>query len=144
MATVARRSTGSTLTDLLDWLESGWASMPDLRGDRQHVMRIEDRLEEDRYTVRAELPGIDPDKDVEISVAEGMLTISAERKEETTEHGRSEFHYGSFMRRVSLPPGAKEDELTATYQDGILQVSVPIAAEQAKPRTIPIARGPID
>ena len=106
-----------------------------------HALRIEDRLEDDRYLVRAEMPGIDPDKDVEITVSDGVLTIAAERREEVSEKGRSEFHYGSFVRRVSLPVGAVEDKLAARYQDGILEVSVPIEAAQAEPRTIPVARG---
>ena len=76
------------------------------------ALRIEDRLEADRYVLRAELPGIDPDKDVEIKVADGVLSISAERRAELSEKGRSEFHYGSFMRRVTLPQGAQEDRGT--------------------------------
>jgi HSP20 family molecular chaperone IbpA len=104
-------------------------------------MRIEDRLEEDRYVVRAELPGVDPDKDVHIDVQNGQLMVSAERREEMTEKGRSEFRYGSFRRRVSLPPGAQEDAISASYENGILEVTVPIVAEQAQSRSIPISRG---
>lgn len=141
MSVIAKRSAVSPLTELFDWFESGWPAMADFRRDVAHAMRIEDRLEEDRYVVRAEIPGIDPDKDVEITVADGVLTISAERKEEINEKGHSEFHYGSFVRRVSLPPGASEDKLEARYQDGILEVMVPIVAAQAKPRVIPVVRG---
>src|SRR5450759_3184372 len=78
---------------------------------------------------------------VQITVAEGILTISAERREEISEKGRSEFHYGSFRRRLALPPGAMEEKLAARYQDGILEVTAPIVAEQAQPRIIPVARG---
>ena len=139
MSVIAKRSPVAPLTDLFDWLESGWPMMADLRREGTHAMRIEDRLEKDRYVVRAEIPGIDPDKDVEITVADGILTISAERREEISEKGHSEFHYGSFMRRVSLPPGSSEEKLEASYQDGILEVTVPIEAAQAKPRVIKVA-----
>jgi HSP20 family protein len=141
MSVTAKRGPVAPLTDLFDWLESGWPMMADLRREGSHALRIEDRLEKDRYVVRAEIPGIDPDKDVEITVADGILSISAERREEISEKGRSEFHYGSFLRRVSLPAGASEDKLAARYQDGILEVTVPIVAAQAKPRVIPVAHG---
>ena len=53
--------------------------------------------------IRAELPGIDPAKDVDITVTDGQLTIKAERSEKKESKGRSEFSYGSFMRSVTLP-----------------------------------------
>jgi HSP20 family protein len=62
-------------------------------------------------------------------------------REEVKEKGRSEFHYGSLLRRVSLPPGSKEEQLEARYQDGILEVTVPIGATKAKRHTIPVTRG---
>jgi len=141
MNAVMRRSTVSPLTELFDWFESGWPMVADWRRDGGHALRIEDRLEDDRYVVRAEIPGIDPDKDGEITVSDGVLTISAERREEISEKGRSEFHYGSLIRRVALPTGAVEDKVLARYQDGILEVTVPIETVQVEPRTIPVARG---
>jgi HSP20 family molecular chaperone IbpA len=141
MNAVTRRSPVSPLTELFDWFESGWPVVAEWRRDGGHALRIEDRLEDDRYLVRAEIPGIDPDKDLEITVSDGVLTIAAERREEISEKGRSEFHYGSLMRRVALPAGAVEDKVVARYQDGILDVTVPIEAVRAEPRTIPVARG---
>jgi HSP20 family molecular chaperone IbpA len=142
MNAVTKRSPVSPLTELFDWFESGWPTVADWRRDGGHALRIEDRLEDDHYLVRAEIPGIDPDKDVEITVSDGVLTVAAERREEVSEKGRSEFHYGSFVRRVKLPEGAVQDKLAARYQDGILEVNVPITAAKAEPRTIPVARGP--
>jgi HSP20 family molecular chaperone IbpA len=141
MSAITKHSPVSPLTELFDWFESGWPAMADWRRDAANALRIEDRLEDDRYVVRAEIPGVDPDKDVQITVAEGILTISAERREEISEKGRSEFHYGSFRRRLALPLGAMEEKLAARYQDGILEVTLPIVAEQAQPRIIPVARG---
>jgi HSP20 family molecular chaperone IbpA len=141
MAELTKRRSASPLAELFDWFESGWPSAMEWRREAAaHTMRIEDRLEPERYTLRAELPGIDPDKDVEITVADGVLTISAERREEKIEKDRTEFHYGSFVRRVTLPKGAKEDALEATYKDGILEVNVPISTDQPSPRTIPVSR----
>jgi HSP20 family molecular chaperone IbpA len=144
MNAVTKRNPVSPLSDLFDWFESGWPAVAEWRRDARHVLRMEDRLEDDRYVVRAEIPGIDPDKDVEITVADGVLTIAAERHEELSEKGRSEFHYGSFVRQMTLPTGAMEDKLSARYLDGILEITVPIDAVKAEPRMIPVARGPAE
>ena len=91
-----------------------------------HPIRLEDEIENGQYLVRAEIPGIDPAKDVDITVHDGQLTIKAERTEKKETNGRSEFSYGSFVRSISLPAGAKEDDIKATYDKGILTVSVPV------------------
>jgi HSP20 family molecular chaperone IbpA len=96
------------------------------------LMKLEDEMKDGRYEVRAEIPGVDPAKDVEITVRDGLLTIKAERTEKSESNGRSEFSYGSFVRTVSLPPGADEDDITADYDKGILKVSVGIS-EKAQP-----------
>ena len=95
------------------------------------LMRLEDEIKEGRYEVRAEIPGIDPSKDVDITVRDGELTIKAERTEQKEFNGRSEFSYGSFVRTVLLPAGANEDDIKATYDKGILTVSV--AVSEPKP-----------
>lgn len=110
------------------------------------AMRVEEFTEADQMVVRAELPGLDPDKDVEITVADGMLTISAERREEKTEGEkgkpgyRSEFRYGSFRRIVRLPQGVRENDVKATYTDGILEVRLPMGQEPPAPSKIPVTR----
>ena len=95
-------------------------------------MRLEDEIQDGHYLLRAELPGIDPAKDVEITVRGGQLTIKAERTERKETKGRSEFSYGSFVRSVSLPAGANEENIKATYDKGILTVDVRVP-EQAAP-----------
>ena len=57
---------------------------------------------------------------------DGRLTIKAERSEKKETKGRSEFRYGSFVRSVTLPAGANEDDIKATYDKGILTVSVAV------------------
>ena len=96
-----------------------------------HMIRVEDEMKEGNYEVRAEIPGVDPDKDVDITVRDGVLTIKAERTEKKESDGRSEFSYGSFIRSVTLPAGADEDAIKASYDKGILTVSVPVT--EAKP-----------
>lgn len=106
--------------------------------------KIEEYREGDELVIKAELPGVDPDKDVEITMSDHMLQIRAERrKEERTEDERgyrSEFSYGSFARSVPLPAGATEADVKASYNDGILEVRIPVDAEAAEARKIPIAR----
>ena len=92
-------------------------------------IKIEQFQEGNTLVVRAEVPGIDPDRDVDVSVSEGMLHIAVERQE-TSEHKskagyRSEFRYGRSARSIALPAGAKEEDITATYKDGVLEVRAP-------------------
>ena len=92
-------------------------------------IKIEQFQEGSTLVVRAEVPGIDPDQDVDDSVSEGMLHIAVERQE-TSEHKskagyRSEFRYGRSARSIVLPVGAKEEDITATYKDGVLEVRAP-------------------
>jgi HSP20 family protein len=107
--------------------------------------RVEEFEDEGTRVIRAELPGIDPDKDVEITVEGEYLRIRAERRQETKaeEKGRyrSEFRYGSFSRTLALPAGAVADDVKATYHDGVLEVRVPVSPEKAEARKIPVARG---
>jgi HSP20 family molecular chaperone IbpA len=98
-----------------------------------HLIRVEDQAEDHKYTVRAEIPGIDPAKDLDITVQDGVLTIKAERSEQSAGRTRSEFSYGSFVRAISLPSGADEAAITANYDKGILTVSVPVG-EATKPQ----------
>lgn len=109
------------------------------------LMRVEEFIEEGTCVIRAELPGIDPDKDVEISVADGILHLRAvreERKEEEKPDSfRSEFRYGSFERSIRLPQGATEADVKASYKDGILEVRVP-APKATEPT--PATRVPIE
>ena len=94
--------------------------------------------------VRAEMPGLDPEKDVEITVADGRLHVQAERRSETTTDDkkgyRSEFRYGMFERTLRLPPGATEKDIKATYNDGILEVSIPIDTTELEAKRIPISK----
>ena len=92
--------------------------------------------------IRAEMPGLDPDKDVKITVEDNTLVIDAERTEEKSDKNRSEFRYGAFRRAMALPAGAKVDDIKATYTDGILTVTIGIGeTPSAQTKQIPVARG---
>ena len=104
-------------------------------------IRIEERLEEDRYIMRAELPGIDAAKDVELSLDHGELRLQVTRKETNVDKGRTEFHYGTFYRTVTLPPGVRTDTLTATYTDGILEITALVGEPAPSAKTIPVTVG---
>jgi HSP20 family molecular chaperone IbpA len=135
-STPSRRGYDSTAAHVKDWLES----LSVLRSDDDRAVRVEERVVENRYVVRAELPGLDPATDIEVTVADGVLHIRGERSAEHTDAHHSEFRYGEFSRSVTLPPGAKEDDVTATYHDGILEVSVGLSDEPPTSRRIPVAR----
>ena len=136
-STVARR-TASPIADMLDWLES---ATPSWRGlGLAPYVRVEDFVENGTYVLRAEMPGIDPDKDVELTVEGDMLTIRGERREEKKDKNHHEFHYGSFARSVPLPRDIKPEEVVATYTDGVLEVRVPAVGPEPEVRKVPVQR----
>jgi HSP20 family protein len=110
----------------------GWMATTERMFGREGLIRVEEFTDGDTEVVRAELPGIDPAKDVEVTVTDGMLSLRVERRAESREKAgdtyRSEFRYGAMHRTMPLPSGAKQDELTATYADGILEIRVPVTA----------------
>lgn len=114
------------LTLLLDGLPA-FAALRPLLDSR--TIRVEDELYEDMYEVRAELPGVDPEDDIEVTVRDGRLTITAQRARPGENSGRSEFTYGALTRTLMLPDGADPDDVNATYDRGILTVLVPLSDE---------------
>lgn len=128
----------SLLPEFADLL-SGFPSFGGLRpAFDSRLMRLEDEMKDGRYVIRAEIPGIDPAKDVDITVRDGQLTIKAERTEKSESNGRSEFTYGSFVRTVGLPQGANENDITASYDKGILTISVAVSEAQPSEKHITI------
>src|SRR6184192_2240216 len=108
-------------------LFSGWSPALDLYQNNDNVIAM------------VELPGMRKE-DIEISLQDGMLTISGERKSQTPEGDkaeRTERYVGKFRRSISLPTQVDANKVTANYRDGILTVTLP-KAEEAKPKQIKV------
>jgi HSP20 family protein len=85
---------------------------------------------ENGFRIQAPVPGFKPEE-VEVTFSDGVLTINAkhseERKQEEGNYLRRETAYGNYLRQISLPGNIKADEITATFDDGVLTVQVPRA-----------------
>ena len=137
MSTVSLRRQPRSLFPEFSELFAGFPSLAGLRPVFDtRVMRLEDEMKDGRYVVRAETPGVDPAKDIDITVRDGQLTIKAERSEKKNFDGRSEFSYGSFVRTAALPAGADDEDINATYDKGILTVSVGISESKPAERRV--------
>jgi HSP20 family protein len=137
MTTVARRRS-NPVAEVLSWLDNDAPFT--FRTDGSPLVRIEDYVDDDTYVLRAEAPGLDPEKDLTVTVSGDALTIRGERHEEQQDKRYREFRYGEFARSVQLPQGARTDDIRAAYTDGVLEVRVPIDAEVTGSRTVPITR----
>ncbi|UQA97050.1 Hsp20/alpha crystallin family protein [Streptomyces halobius] len=125
--------------DVAEWFEGFPFGLP--FAPETHPIRIEESQMGDAYVVKAELPGVDPDKDVEITLDRtGLLTIHAERAEEERDKERTEFRYGSFTRSVTLPEGVKEEDISASYDKGILTVTAPLGERTTTTRRIEVRK----
>ena len=139
MATLARRQK-FPFPELPEWFESFPArfAMPTM-GDL-FTVRIEDYMENDRYVMRAELPGVSPE-DIDVMISDGVLTVKAERAEQNVEKNHNEIRYGSMSRSVTLPAGADEDDVKADYSDGMLTISVGLGTEKSEAKHIEVKHG---
>ncbi|WP_425437836.1 Hsp20/alpha crystallin family protein [Mycobacterium neglectum] len=133
------------LSELFNNFSTGFptfATLPSIAGLRpffdSNLLRMEDETREGLYLVRAELPGLDPIEDIEVTVRDGQLTIKADRSQSDDTNGRSEFSYGSFARTIMLPADAEEDEINATYDRGILTVLVPLSEEASAEKHVEV------
>jgi len=109
-------------------LFSAWSPALDLYQNSDNVVAV------------VELPGMRRE-DIEISLHDGTLTISGERKRETSngeKAERTERYIGKFRRSITLPTRVDANKVSATYRDGILTVTLPKATE-AKPKQIPVS-----
>jgi HSP20 family protein len=117
---ILRRDPRTVIPDFIDWFEEPFLTLRPYLGQ---AIRIEDYTEDGHYVVRAEIAGIDPDKDLEVSAGAGYLAIRAARSSHVEGKHRSEFRYGSFIRTLKLPPGADADDVTADYTDGTISIA---------------------
>ncbi len=98
-----------------------------------------------QFIVRADLPGLSKD-DLSVELAEDTLTISGERREEHDETRQgvriSERQYGRFNCRIPLPEGVNGEKAQATFQNGLLEITIPAPAGHQQGRRIKIQHGP--
>jgi HSP20 family protein len=94
----------------------------------------------DAYHIDVEVPGIDPEN-INVTVDQGMLTVSGERRSEEEKSDRSyhrvERRYGSFRRSISLPRDVDAGHIQASYDNGVLRLQVP-KTESSQPRRIEV------
>lgn len=94
---------------------------------------VDIKEETDKFVVHADIPGVDP-KDIEVTLENGVLTISGsredEKKEEKEGYSRVERISGKFFRRFMLPESVNEDKVTARTDKGVLQITIPKSGKQ--------------
>jgi HSP20 family protein len=108
--------------DINDWPGSPLSTIHDLE-PVQHAVMTEQYPLDGHYIVRFELPGIDV-SGVDVTIEDRELTVHAQRPGSSSGKDHSEFRYGEFTSRVTLPPGMDDSDVTATYVNGVLEVTV--------------------
>ena len=121
--------------DLAEWLESPWTGPPPFLAGQ--MFRLEESIRDDRYVIRAELPGLDPETDIEVTVDGRILTIRAERRQQDN----GPYRVGVPLRiagpRGQAPPGSIAADVTARYDKGVLEISVPVRVIKPEGTRIP-------
>jgi HSP20 family protein len=107
-------------------------------------IRVEEYADDGAYVVRAELPGVDPKRDISVMVADGELTIGVNRVQRFPGTFDSEFHYGLAKRTLLLPRQARDETAAASYDDGILEVRIELARSAPIGRTVSVRSRPVD
>ena len=104
------------------------------------TIALESFIDGGKLVIRAEVPGVDP-KDVDVTITGDQLTIRGTREQSVDEQSRSfihrEFSYGSFERTVRLPGGINAEDVKASYNNGVLELTIPVP-EQSKSRKVAV------
>lgn len=109
-------------SDPLDWIDSP-AGLP----GSPTAIRIDDFIRDDHYVLQADLPGLDPDRDIDVEIRDDMLTVRAQRVEKRAAKRHREIRYGEFSRTVRLPAGCQPAAISARYDAGVLEITVPVS-----------------
>lgn len=133
------------LAELWRRLEDLWPSWPSLGRvpfeAREWIPAVDMYEKDNKYMVKAEIPGL-KEEDVDVSVVGDRLNIKGEKKAETEvreeNYYRSERSYGSFFRSIDLPPDADPAKVEASYDDGVLEVTIPKTAP-VKPKKVKVS-----
>lgn len=137
------------LTDLLEAAIDPWLPFGPTRYIDGHeydlsgrqLIELDRTATADERVLRAQLPGLDANQDIDVDVQGHLLVISAERHEEEDDPLEAGHHHNrSFARTVVLPDGVDPEEITASYRDGVLEVRVPaVPPADDVCRRVPIA-----
>lgn len=125
----------SSLFDFDNLFDNFWApTTAQNQGDVPFTPRVDVSEKKDRYEISAELPGVDK-KDIDVTLDNGILTISAESRYEDKEEKegrliRQERRYGKFVRSFNLGTDVKEKDIKAEFKDGLLKLNVPRLEEK--------------
>jgi HSP20 family protein len=127
----ATRDNARTRTDVADEPGAGEAIL------------VDEYRDGDVHVVRAALPGIDPDRDVELTAEDGTLRISvSERADDDRDYVRRELRRAASARSLPLPERARPADISASYRDGVLEIRIPLAEPPASESTrINVTRG---
>jgi len=121
----------------MQWWDAWWPADLNWRNQPEPV-RMEEYRSDGMLTLRMEVPGVDPDRDMDIHIDDGTLTVAGRRCESEQVPERSEFHYGEFVRRVVLPRGVDEESVKARYHEGILEITMAMPEGTGIPRRVPV------
>jgi len=132
----------STSTSLTNTSNNNNALSTSFNNQSWGMMKVDIHEEKDKFIISAELPGVDKNE-VKVSVDNGYLTISGDKKEEKTEskeeHGRqirrSERRYGEFSRSFRLPSTCDQDKIQAKFDNGVLSLNVPKVEKKQEEKT---------
>ena len=131
-------------SDEMDRMWSGYSHGRERHSDELSPWRpvVDIREQNGQLQVRADLPGVN-EKDVKVGIENNMLILQGERKreEEHEEAGwyRAERSYGNFYRAIPLPEGAEADKAHASFNNGVLEITMPVPKTQQNVRQIPIS-----
>ena len=143
-----RRTNGLYPSFMEDFFEDNWPVRGKMFDQNTSVPAVNIKEEDDSFEVALAAPGMDEDS-FNINIENRTLTISVEKsdnketKDESGRYTRQEFNYSSFKRAFSLPESVNEDEIDASYDNGVLSISIPKReeAKQKPPRQIKVKTG---
>lgn len=135
----------SMMRRMMDEFDRSWSGMTSrTAGAGMWSPAIEVTQDKGKITVCAELPGLKKD-DVHVEATDDELIIEGERKEESgSEEGgvrRTERRYGRFYRTIPLPEGASAEQAKARFDNGLLEITIPVQEERSSRRRIPLEAG---
>ncbi|MEK8110527.1 Hsp20/alpha crystallin family protein [Micromonospora sp. M12] len=127
------------------WLSAGLAPLEmsalSLMSQLSSTLRIEEHVDDKRYTLRAEVPGVDPANDISVTYHDGALRLKIRRSDARKDKSHTEFAYGTFDRTVRLSHGIDEQSIRVSYLNGILEIHAKVTAPEQQHRAIPITVG---